>query len=128
MAKAAAASFCSELFVRHPLVHRTGVSKLTRRLVRHGVAPEDATQLTLALWGMERLQVGACFQELLDQLRRAGVEDSLAIPACFEARRLLLETNEGAPVIDPELQLARWCVAFLGTLLLVGVLLELGAR
>ena len=83
--KPAAATLSSEVVLRHPIVHRVGVKKLTRRFMRHGLATEDATHLALSLWGLERFQLGARFQDLRNTLRRAGVEDSDALAACLEA-------------------------------------------
>ena len=124
----AAATLSSEAVLRHPLVHRVGVKKLTRRLVRHGVDADDAQHLVLALWGLERLLLGACFQDLLDTLRRAGAEEERLFPACMEARRLYNEAVKSAPgEEDADLQLARWCVAMVFTLLAVSVLLRLVA-
>jgi len=126
MTRPAAATLSSEAVLRHPLVHRVGVKKLTRRLMNHGVDSEQATHLVLALWGLERLLLGACFQDLLDTLRRAGVEEAKVFPACVEARRLFGEaTREAATDEETEVQLARWCVAMLFTLLVVSVLLQL---
>lgn len=124
--KPAAASLSSEVVLRHPIVHRVGVKKLTKRFVRHGMAKDDAMHLVLALWGLERLQLGACFQDLLDTLRRAGVEDSQALAASVEARRLLFDTAGAVGDNDADVQLARWCLVLLATLLLTSALLQLG--
>ena len=124
--KPAAATLSSEVVLRHPIVHRVGVKKLTRRFMRHGLATEDATHLALSLWGLERFQLGARFQDLRNTLRRAGVEDSDALAACLEARRLLRDTAAGVPGDEADIQLARWCLVLLATLLLVSALLQLG--
>ncbi|MGH0031555.1 MAG: hypothetical protein ACQGVC_17315, partial [Myxococcota bacterium] len=104
--------------------HRVGVPKLAHRLVRHGVEPEAATHLALTLWGIERLMFGACFQDLLDVLRRAGVDHDQAFPACVEARRLWRAGGDRLQPIDPDVRLARWCVAMLGALVVAQLLLN----
>ena len=126
MTSPAAATLSSEAVLRHPFVHRVGVKKLIGRMVRLGVQSEEATHLVLALWGLERLQLGACFQDLLETLRRAGVEEAQVFPACVEARRLHAACHAAAPSEeDADLQLARWSVALLFTLLAVGALVQL---
>ena len=113
MAKPEADHLSSELVLRHPLAHRVGVPKLARRFVRLGLAPEDANHLALSLWGLERLMLGACFQDVLDTLRRAGLEECHAFPAAMEARRLWRESETRLGAVDTDQRLARWCVAFL---------------
>jgi hypothetical protein len=122
MAKLEADHLSSELVLRHPLAHRVGVPKLACRFVGLGLAPDDATHLALSLWGLERLMLGACFQDLLDTLRCAGLEESQAFPAAVEARRLWLESSTRIDPVDQDLRLARWCVAVLALLVVAQVL------
>lgn len=126
MAKPAAATLSSDVVLRHPLAHRVGVPKLVRRLVRHGVDPENANHLALTLWGLERLMLGACFQDLIDVLRRAGVEDAHAFPACVDARRLWRDHAEQLQPVDPDVRFARWCVLMLASLVLTQLVVTLG--
>ena len=127
MAADAATALSCDVVIRHPLAHRLGVPKLTQRLIAHGVARESATHLALALWGLEHLGLGACYQDLLVALRRAGVDDAEAIPACVAARRLWCAASQLAPDVDPDIQLARWCLLFLATLVFASFVARLAA-
>lgn len=123
MARPVAANLSSEAVLRHPLAHRVGVPRLASRLIRHGLQPEDAHHLALTLWGLERLMLGACFQDLLDVLRRAGVEESRAYPACIEARRMFRDAGDRLQPVDVDPQIARWCVAVLVLMVVIQGLL-----
>jgi hypothetical protein len=124
MAKRAADRLSSEMLLRHPLAHRLGVPMLARRFARLGLQPDDAIQLALTIWGLERLMLGACFQDLLDLLRRAGVEECQAFPACVEARRLWRKSGTRLHPVDPDARLARWCVAALAMLVVTQLLMS----
>ena len=125
MAKSAADVLSSEMVLRHPLAHRVGVPTLAHRFVGLGLEQGDATHLALVVWGLERLMLGACYQDLLDAWRQAGVPQELAIPAGMEARRLWRAGGTRLAPVDPDLQLARWCVTLLAVLLVAQLLLGL---
>ena len=105
--------------------HRVGVPTLAHRFVGLGLEQGDATHLALVVWGLERLMLGACYQDLLDAWRQAGVPQELAIPAGMEARRLWRAGGTRLAPVDPDLQLARWCVTLLAVLLVAQLLLGL---
>lgn len=122
-----ATSLSSEMVLRHPLAHRVGVPVLARRFVRLGLEPEDAIQMALTVWCLERLMLGHCFQDLLERLRRAGVEEQRALPACIEARRLWRNGGAGLQPVDLDRMLVRWCVPMLAAALAAHLLARLAA-
>jgi hypothetical protein len=125
--KREAATLSSEVVLRHPIVQQLGTEKLAQRLESQGLPSDEATHLVLALWGLERLQQGACFQDLREGLSRAGVPDAEALAASLEARRLLRDTAASVPDSDGDRhQLARWCLLLMAALLLAGATLQSG--
>ena len=123
---AQANALSSEVVTRHPLAHRIGVKQLTQRVTRHGLPPEEASHLALALWGLERLWLGACFQDLLEALRVAEVEDAKAYPACIDARRLWTAAGRSAPLMAQEEFLLRWLACSVSLMALGALLIHLG--
>lgn len=124
--EAHANALSSEVVTRHPLVHRIGVGRLAQQVKRHGLAQEEASHLALALWGLERLWLGACFQDLLEALRVAEVDDAKAYPACIEARRLWTAAGQTAPMMAQEEFLLRWLAASISLMALGALLVHLG--
>ena len=115
-----------EVVAQHPLAHRIGVHELTQRVSRDGLGPDEANHLALALWGLERLWLGACFQDLLEALRLAEVDHAKAYPACIDARRLWSAAGEAAPVMAQDEFLLRWLACSVSLIALGAMLLHLG--
>jgi len=126
LAQAEASALSSEIVTQHPLAHRIGVKSLTQRVSRHGLAPDEASHLALAVWGLERLWLGACFQDLLEALRLAEVDHAQAYPACIDARRLWTAAGETDPVMAQEEFLLRWLMCSVSLIALGALLLHLG--
>jgi hypothetical protein len=124
--EAQANALSCEVVAQHPLAHRIGVQSLARRVTRHGLGPDEASHLALALWGLERLWLGACFQDLLEALRRAEVEYAEAYPACIDARRLWSAAGETGPIMAQEEFLLRWLMCSVSLITLGALLLHLG--
>lgn len=121
-----AVQLSSEFVTQHPLAHRVGVARLRTRFTDQGLAPDDAQQLALALWGLERLWLGACYKDLVDTLRRADVDDADAIPACMEARRMFSAADQSVDPDQRDSQLLRWCAVFAVTVALATLAAHLG--